>query len=69
MSEFVRRTMITLPADLEAAVSQLRQERFSSCTQAEMFRYLIRLGLSSVQKAEKDCARSRRSCGRPADGP
>lgn len=69
MSEFVRRTMITLPADLEAAVSQLRQERFSSCTQAEMFRYLIRLGLSSVQKAEKNHGRSRRSCGRPADGP
>lgn len=52
MSEFIRRTMVTLPAELESDIARAKETYFLRCTQAEMFRHLIRLGLLSVQKSK-----------------
>lgn len=52
MSEFVRRTMVSLPPELEAEVFRVRQSRFQNWPQTEMFRYLIRLGLRAAGGTE-----------------
>lgn len=49
MATYTKRAMVTLRAEWEPALDRLKKECFYNSTQAEMFRYLIALGLESVQ--------------------
>lgn len=52
MSTYSKRAMITLRPEWEPELDKLKRERFYNKTQAEMFRYLISLGLN-VLKTEQ----------------
>lgn len=52
MSMYPKRTMVTLLPEWGPVLDQLKKEQFYNTTQAEMFRYIIGLGLASL-KAEK----------------
>lgn len=45
--------MITLIPELESELSNLKKEKFHDSTQAEMYRYLINLGLESLNKGNQ----------------
>ena len=53
MSTYSKRTMVTLRPEWKSELDQLKKEKFYNDTQAEMFRYLIDLGLNSL-KDEKN---------------
>ena len=45
MATYSKRALVTLRPEWESDLAQLKKERFYGKTQAEMFRYLISLGL------------------------
>lgn len=45
MATFTKKTIVNIRPEWEPQLDQLKRERFYRDTQAEMFRYLIRLGL------------------------
>lgn len=49
MATEMKRLMVSITPELEPELDQLKKERFYNTTQAEMFRYLIALGLESVK--------------------
>ena len=54
MATYSKRAMVTLRPEWEPELDRLKKERFYNDTQAEMFRYLISLGLNAL-KAEQSC--------------
>lgn len=53
-SNEVKRMSLSLPAELEQAVIELRKtERFCRCSYAEIIRSLMQLGLESINAAEQ----------------
>lgn len=53
-SNEVKRMSLSLPAELEQAVIELRKtERFCRCSYAEIIRALMQLGLESINAAEQ----------------
>ena len=58
MALYQKRAMISLRPEWEPDLEKLKKEKFYNTTQAEMFRYLIRLGLNSLKNdADKMCIR------------
>ena len=49
MALYQKRAMISLRPEWEPELEKLKKEKFYNTTQAEMFRYLIRLGLNSLK--------------------
>ena len=54
MANSSKRTMITLRPEWEPELEQLKKERFYNETQAEMFRYLISLGLEALKTKKEN---------------
>lgn len=52
MATYSKRAMVTLRPEWEPELNRLKKEQFYNDTQAEMFRYLISLGLDAL-KAEQ----------------
>lgn len=52
MSDFPKRTMVTLEPAWLPVLDQLKKEKFYNNTQAEMFRYIIAQGLKSLKETE-----------------
>lgn len=52
MATYSKRAMVTLRPEWEPELDRLKKEQFYNDTQAEMFRYLISLGLNAL-KAEQ----------------
>lgn len=42
--------MLTVPDDIASAVADIKRTKFIDKSYAEMYRYLIRMGLDSVKK-------------------
>lgn len=53
VKSYSKRVMITLIPELESELSNLKKEKFHDSTQAEMYRYLINLGLESLNKGNQ----------------
>jgi len=49
MATEMKRLMVSITPDLETELDKLKQEQFYNTTQAEMFRYLIALGLDAAK--------------------
>lgn len=52
MSTYVKRAMITLLPEWKPALDKLKKERFYNDSQAEMLRYVIGMGLKSLNIME-----------------
>ncbi len=52
MSTYVKRAMITLLPEWEPALDKLKKEHFYNDSQAEMLRYVIGMGLKSLNIME-----------------
>lgn len=50
MPMYPKRAMVTLLPEWVPLLDQLKREHFYNDTQAEMFRYIIGLGLASFQR-------------------
>lgn len=63
MSMYPKRVMVTLLPEWEPLLDQLKKERFYNNTQAELFRYMISRGLTSLEdeKTAKENQRERAS--------
>ena len=48
MATSMKRQMVSLTPDLEAALARLKKEQFYNTSQSEMLRYLIRRGLYAI---------------------
>lgn len=53
MATYSKRAMISLRPEWVPELDRLKKERFYNDTKAEMFRYLIGLGLSSVKNDQQ----------------
>lgn len=53
MAMYTKKTQVRIRPEWEPQLDALKQERFYKDTQAEMFRYLIRLGLETIQQESK----------------
>lgn len=49
MATYSKRAMVTLRPEWEPELDRLKKEQFYNDTQAEMFRYLISLGLNALK--------------------
>lgn len=58
MSTKNKRFMLTVPDDIEADAAEVKRSLFYDKPYAEMYRYLIRMGLNSL-KAEKAAKENR----------
>lgn len=63
MSMYPKRVMVTLLPEWEPLLDQLKKGRFYNNTQAELFRYMISRGLTSLEdeKTAKENQRERAS--------
>lgn len=59
MSTRNKRFMLTVPDNIEADVAEVKRSLFYDKSYAEMYRYLIRMGLDSL-KAEKAAKENKR---------
>lgn len=50
MSTYTKRTMVTLLPEWEPIFNKLKKEKFYNESKAEMIRYIIGLGLASLEK-------------------
>lgn len=50
MATAMNRVMISIPADLESEIAQLKQSRFYDKPYAELYRQVIRSGLDMMTK-------------------
>lgn len=53
MGTKMKRFMLTVPEDLEQKAKELKKEIFFDQSYAEVYRYLIRKGVESLEKKEK----------------
>lgn len=53
MGTLKKRAMITLCPEWEPRLEQLKKEQFYNDTKAEMFRYLISLGINSLDESKR----------------
>lgn len=60
MSEFPKRTMVTISPEWLPMLDRLKRETFYNDTQAEMFRYIINRGLNVIKTEMKG---SQNECG------
>ena len=54
MSMYPKRAMVTLEPEWMPVLDQLKKEQFYNDTRAEMFRYIISLGLATLKTEEKE---------------
>ena len=54
MATLKKRAIITLRPEWEPKLDKLKKEQFYNDTKAEMFRYLIGLGMNSLEKDKKE---------------
>lgn len=54
MRSFTKRAVILLRPEWEPEIKRLKQEKFFEGTQADVFRYLIQLGLEAAHEEKED---------------
>lgn len=60
MSTYNKRTMVTLLPEWESTLNKLKKERFYNESKSEMIRYIISLGLASLEEEQHDHNREER---------
>lgn len=61
MGVYSKRAMVTLRPEWEPELDRLKKEQFYNKTQAEMFRFLISLGLDALGSSPNDGSQKNQS--------
>lgn len=52
----MKRLMVSIPTDVKSEIDAVKQQDFYDKSYAELYRYIIRLGLTKMREmAKKDC--------------
>ncbi len=56
MVKTMKRLMVSIPTDVKSEIDAVKQQDFYDKSYAELYRYIIRLGLTKMREmAKKDC--------------